>query len=606
MHSFDRAGSETSWSLYVSPSNQSTPGRTPHPVTTYSWNRSPQQRSPMQLCDDVADVDRSNLADAGRARRRFASTDPGQMVVFVMYASPLLPNHQPIDFESEIDRIVCSARDSGRLQTGQVRLNVGTATAPSLTKLLTLSHGERSGLILHLAAHGDEAGGLILEKNEGTGDDHKCQHEKLRKILQVGGRGLCGVSLVFLSSCSSKQLAQVFIDSGCQHAIATNRSVLDQTARAFTERFYHALFVGKSITSAFEHTKEALLASSQPEVADQSNAFILLTNQEKSEGCCSGNVSANDRPQFMDNLERPPSVLSQRDTDIEGFQEAQRARDKLDLLPSRVEDFFRPLEMKQVLIKFGPDKRRACAVHGPQGIGKTALGIELARFASTPGRLFSGNVLHVQFHHKSKAVRAMQKACDKFFMVRSSSVAEAPEGRDRVVWQLQQLELSKPQSERILLVLDDECSALHQSIALRGLLAEVLRKTHRVYFLFCSRSPLHESLGGMKVVNVDLNGLDERNAAKLLLQRVHRPLGPADLLECDSISQVRARGQLCKLSEMVKLIVDSKVLLPLAGNPGLIRHVADNVIPRGPPLRQVIQMLRDTALVPEVSGNSLQ
>ena len=33
-----------------------------------------------------------------------------------------LANYLPIDFESEIDRIVCSARDSGRLQTGQAAI----------------------------------------------------------------------------------------------------------------------------------------------------------------------------------------------------------------------------------------------------------------------------------------------------------------------------------------------------------------------------------------------------------------------------------------------------------------------------------------------------
>ena len=43
---------------------------------------------------------------------------------------------------------------------GQVRLQVGAASSASLTKLLTLSHAWRRrgghGLILHLAAHGDE------------------------------------------------------------------------------------------------------------------------------------------------------------------------------------------------------------------------------------------------------------------------------------------------------------------------------------------------------------------------------------------------------------------------------------------------------------------
>ena len=42
----------------------------------------------------------------------------------------------------------------------QVRLQVGAASSASLTKLLTLSHAWRRrgghGLILHLAAHGDE------------------------------------------------------------------------------------------------------------------------------------------------------------------------------------------------------------------------------------------------------------------------------------------------------------------------------------------------------------------------------------------------------------------------------------------------------------------
>ena len=116
----------------------------------------------------------------------------------------------------------------------QVRLQVGTASSASLSKLLTLSHA-RSGLILHLAAHGDEAGGLILESTRGTGEAHPCKHEKLMKILSIGGRGLRGVSLLILSSCSSKQLAQasscaslsgpweVFIDSGCQNVIATSR-----------------------------------------------------------------------------------------------------------------------------------------------------------------------------------------------------------------------------------------------------------------------------------------------------------------------------------------------------------------------------------------------
>jgi len=218
--------------------------------------------------------------------RSVVSPDPCFCEVFVLYASPVA-KYTPIDFESEIDRIVCSARESERLQTGQVQVSVGVASSASLTKLLTLSHGRDPGspaLILHLAAHGYQVGGLILESAKGTGEAHECTHEKLRSLLHCesgeNGGGLRGVSLLMLSSCSSIQLAQVFIDSGCQHVIATDRPVLDKTAKAFTERFYRALFVGKSIVDAFEHAKAALLASSHPEVAEQSHAYHLLKANE--------------------------------------------------------------------------------------------------------------------------------------------------------------------------------------------------------------------------------------------------------------------------------------------------------------------------------------
>jgi len=510
-------------------------------------------------------------------RNRFASTEPGLCELFVLYASPLA-NCSPIDFQSEIDRILCSARESGRLQTGQVRMHVGSASSASLTKMLTLSHARSQGLILHLAAHGDEAGGLILESTRGTGEAHACTHEKLMKILNLGGRGLRGVSLLFLSSCSSKKLAQVFIDSGCQHVIATSRPVLDTTARVFTERFYGALFVGKSIASAFEHTKEALLASSHPEVADQSNAYHLLS---KPEGDGTSSAPRNGSWQLVDCMDRPPSVFG-RENEIEGFQDAGCFQEQLTFLPPSVEDFFRPAVMQQVLTLLR--NRRACALHGPKGIGKSAMGIEVARFAASPGRLFSGNVLHVRVDDKSSALKVIKESVD-FFAARHMPME--PHGESgRTVWQLQQLERCRPTP--MLLVLDDECHALQLPV-LRGLLAEALRKTHRLVLLLCSTTPLHESLGSTKVVNVELTGLDDARSASLLLRRVHRPLSPGDFLEAEGISEARAQAQLRQSSEVAKLLVASQILQPLGGNPGLIRHVGSQVFPGGRPLRDLVQ-----------------
>eukprot|EP00913_Durusdinium_trenchii_P009072 g8531.t1 len=378
-------------SMYQSPAHCGTPARrTSCGTPLHHCGRSPHPcgGSPIMWNDDFADHSLRSWMHRNQAPELLWE-------LFVLYASPLA--FTPIDFESETDRIVGSARDSGRLQTGQVRISLGAASSSSLTKMLTQSHARRSGgLILHLAAHGDEAGGLVLENSKGNGEAYRCTHEKLRQILQMGDRGLRGVSLLFLSSCSSKQLAQVFLECGCQHVIATSSPVLDATARAFTERFYGALFVGKSIVEAFEHTRKALLASSVREVADQSNVYHLLS----AEGV--GQVV----PDVPERPERPGS----RESEIGGFQDGNRSgcsfQEQLTFLPPEVEDFFRPPEMQQVMNVLL--NRRACAVHGCEGIGKSALLIETARFAASPGRRFSGNVVHVRLHDRSNAVKTIK------------------------------------------------------------------------------------------------------------------------------------------------------------------------------------------------------
>lgn len=564
-------------SMYPSPANTSgTPARRPG-GTPSQYNPSPNRYARSPLWTD--DFDRMTPLP-----RNVVSPDPCLCEVFVLYASPIA-NYTPIDFESEIDRIVCSARESERLQTGQVQVSVGMASSASLTKLLTLSHGRvpdapsrRPALILHLAAHGDEAGGLILESAKGTGEAHPCSHEKLRSLLhsesgENGDGGLRGVSLLMLSSCSSKQLAQVFIDSGCQHVIATSRPVLDKTAKAFTERFYGALFVGKSIVDAFEHAKEALLASSHPEVAEQSNAYHLLKGNE-------GDVQPSAaRSESWTIPDRPWS----RDSDIEGFQDACSFLDTLEFLPPRVEDFYRPNAMQHVLNALR--NRRACAVHGCKGIGKSALAIELSRFAASSGRLFSGNVLHVRLEEKGEALSTIKEAVD-FFALRHPFMPLGRNDAGCTVWQLQQLE--RPNAH-MLLVLDDECNAL-ESKPLRSLLAEVLRKTHRWALLLCSRSPFRESLGFTKVVSVKLGGLEACDSASLLLRRVHRPLEPKDFMAVtESLSQGRARAQLRQNNEATKLLVMSQLLNPLEGHPGLLCYVGSQVYDGGPSLRDVVQ-----------------
>lgn len=523
---------------------------------------------------------------------------PTCCTLFVMYASPVV-GFQRINFESEIQRILCSARESGRLQTGEISLSVGCASSASLTKLLTLSHAQSGGLILHLAAHGDEHGGLVLESARGTGEAHVCPREKLMKVLNIGGRGLRGVSLLVAMTCNSQSLSQIFVDCGCQHVIATSRTVMDSTARAFSERFYSALFVGKTIATAFQDTREVLRASSQPEMAKQSDAFVLLSSPDSSgeEIVLSGGSDHGEcATEFPDSLDKPMPASRQCEYNLEGFQDVSVFQDMLTLLPPHVEDYFHTPTMQQILLLLR--SRRACAIHGPPGIGKSAIGTELARFSSNPGRLFSSNVLHVQLVDKGKALQAIREALDPFLGCVSHSLPSGAPLEDeskRVVWELQQLERLRPHAP-LLLVLDDECKALKRSKSLKTLLADLLRKTHRLVILFLSREPLHESIGSTKVVNIDLAGLDEQRAANLFLRRVHRPLLETDFKMSRFLPEDWAPDfqLLHSRNGVVELLLRSQVLAPLQGNPGLLREVGSLIVPHGKPLPQVLELVLST------------
>eukprot|EP00439_Symbiodinium_sp_Y106_P084254 s668_g25.t1 len=80
----------------------------------------------------------------------------------------------------------------------------------------------------------------------------------------------------------------------------------------------------------------------------------------------------------------------------------------------------------------------------------------------------------------------------------------------------------------VLLVVDDEVGAFTSSAAVRKLFGELLEHTCHLHLLVLSRTPIYSSLGPSKVVNVALPGLEEYDAAKLFLQRMHRKLEARD------------------------------------------------------------------------------
>eukprot|EP00442_Polarella_glacialis_P000609 CAMPEP_0115081184 /NCGR_PEP_ID=MMETSP0227-20121206/19113_1 /TAXON_ID=89957 /ORGANISM="Polarella glacialis, Strain CCMP 1383" /LENGTH=793 /DNA_ID=CAMNT_0002468951 /DNA_START=74 /DNA_END=2459 /DNA_ORIENTATION=- len=492
--------------------------------------------------------------------------------VFCLYASPL--DHPPINVRSEVETLRDAFAESG----SRVALKVGVATAASLIKLLTLAKA-RKGLVLHLSAHAiiSDKGepGLVLEDARGAA--HVLWRQSLEEILGIREQGLRNVSLLFLSTCWSEELAQVFVECGCRHVVALRSRVHDAAARRFSQQFYLSLGVGEPLLAAWESARTALRVEAERELVEQAEHFVLFGQHGSDEAMlrdlCGSEEQSSDGSPTMREVE-----------DVSLFLDMK--------VPPRPEHFVgRTQVIYEVLHVFGGlHGRRACTVHGPEGIGKSALGVEIAHFAAAPGRLFSCavRVLRLESMEPSGFTAAIEDELESLaiqlgVVLRPSSgdsrtslasswhsqpgslrrtSFESSRGdadwgsepsssslslptpvtsndadslaflvpeRQRIRRGFQQIERSR-RGQKILLVVDDEVGAVGSSNDIHKLLGELLEHTHQLHVLICTRAPIYRSLGTTKVVNVPLKGLGEAEAAKLFLQRIHRPLSHLDFL----------------------------------------------------------------------------
>lgn len=549
--------------------------------------------------------------------------------VFILYASPL--DHPAINVRSEVEIIREALADSG----AAVRLNVGVATASSLTKLLTLARARR-GLVLHLSAHAvvNEKGDLGLVLEDARGASHILWRQQLEEILGVRERGLRTVSFLFLSTCWSEPLAQVFVECGCQHVIALRTKVHDSAARRFSQQLYLSLGVGMSLLNSWDNARRVLRIESDKEIADQADHFVLFGQRRADE------VSLDDL-----------CGVDSRRIDRDGMlRELEDASVFLDMkVPPRPEHFLgRTQTVFEVLHAFGGiSGRRACAITGPEGIGKSALGVEIAHFASSPGRLFScsARVLKIETSeaagilstlleemeclasqlrvslrpqtgesrrssvsswppswHSSPSMRSDFSSSSVVDVVPSSDMVGPARSDDALLALLpvrqllrkgfQQIEQSR-RGIRMLLVVDDEVGALGSSPDVRRLFGELLEHTYQLQVLICSRSPIYQSLGTTKVVNIQLKGLSETEASRLFLQRIHRPLGSEDF---DEGSPPSARTT---MEVAIRRLCGHPLLQKLSGHPGRIRAASSKVVPGGPSL-----LLLAEELFPASGGGS--
>ncbi|CAE7445645.1 SFM1 [Symbiodinium sp. CCMP2456] len=246
-------------------------------------------------------------------------------------------------------------------------------------------------------------------------------------------------------------------------------------------------------------------------------------------------------------------------------------------LPPRVEDYVdRSSVLSEILRNFdssgGQRPRRACVLSGPEGIGKTVAAIELAHFASSPGRLFSRNVLYVPIDGTPDIANVVQGISQSLATRRPPVLSSASRNQKDILQALHHLDHTRG---RHLLLLDDRCGAVGASSEVRSLLSNMLEAAKNLSLVVCSREQMYESLGPCKCVNVPMVALTAVQSAQLFLKRMHRPLRPCDFEQNASTQIALARSE-----EILTRLAQHPLLVQLAGNPGQVDAICQRVTPQ--------------------------
>jgi hypothetical protein len=113
--------------------------------------------------------------------------------------------------------------------------------------------------IVHFSGHGADDGSIILQDINGSG-----KLVSVAAIAQTLKTASDDIRFMFFNSCFSKAQAEAAIEH-VEGAIGMNDAVGDEAARIFAAQFYSAVGFGKSVQTAFEQAKAALMLESIPE-----------------------------------------------------------------------------------------------------------------------------------------------------------------------------------------------------------------------------------------------------------------------------------------------------------------------------------------------------
>jgi len=489
---------------------------------------------------------------------------------------------------------------------------------------------------------------LVLENDHGGA--HILEAEQLDELL--GERSVAGGAcsdqpnsnppLIFINSCFSESIAELLIESGSPVVLATRGDLPDKVARQFTHDFYFELGSKQSVQVSFENARKALRLHADPTFKDSEGSFVLFGQHIAKQTSLSSSsvstprstVSAADRIAWERNRSSsgfPTVPLTVSTESLSGADQQQGRRhaqqpeffqEQDKMLPAKVEDFVgRTDVLLRILHPFlahngaSSPTRRACVVSGPEGIGKSALAAELARFAAAPGRPFGSRVLHTHLKlrkgdgvaNRDRERRRPEDTCSVggsrpgmsqsdslqlFLDSLAKSLPHCPtlpgderECQDKRLCLLRQLQEIDKAAKRTLMLVDDSVG-IFKCQPVRQVLSELLESTQGISLVLFSREHIYESLGGHKCVNIELGSLRRTDSALLFLRRIHRPLVGMDFEGLQSHPDQRVQQE-----QALQALVRHRLMDELQDNPKSLRICSEKVTPK---LRSLLDLCKSS------------
>lgn len=376
-------------------------------------------------------------------------------------------------------------------------------------------------------------------------------------------RGASGtLKLVFVSSCHSKAIGDVFIQAGVAHVVCVrcDDKVLDESSAMFSHSFYHAALSGKSVHQAFEIAR--VRVSAEMRIPDnEGDKFVLLESSSLHAESCplAASASESELPVAIEvdfsakscqcSASSVHFVFS--DISVGKWVDVSPSNRFAKTLPAVSESFVGREQELHTLAGLA-NAHRFVTVRGPPGIGKSTLSIKLAHFVADRNE-FPDGVAFVRLRDV-QSLEGLESA------IKSALFPEG--GREK------ELPLHQVLSDlKVLLVMDNMEDPINaQPSAVREFLLHLLQNTPQLSFLMTARQAMGGGMAGFDEKVVSLNRLSHFHAADLFLKQSPRPLLLSEIGDIDMSSASGA----ARSASVLEALTNHPLMAFLDGHPQAI------------------------------------